>query len=97
MKTVILAISLFNAQPAQPAVDFQWFDQQAMRDHLVSYIKDDRNSVTSVLASTFEELLANSQELADALGEPADTTQVIAKSTVPQYITLPQANSQDNP
>lgn len=80
MKSVILAISLFNVQPAAPAVDLQWFDHQAMRDHLASYLKDDRKSVTAVLTSKLQDVLADRQELADALFEQSNTTQVIASS-----------------
>lgn len=78
MKSVILAISLFNVQPAAPAVDLQWFDHQAMRAHLASYLKDDRKSVTAVLTSKLQDVLADRQELADALFEQSNTTQVIA-------------------
>ena len=52
MKTVLLAISLFSTQPATEISDTQWFDQQAMRDHFVSYLVDDKESVRAGLAAT---------------------------------------------
>lgn len=55
MNTLILAVSLFTTQSGMPNVETQWFDTQAMRAHLVSYLSDDRQRVSSVLSSTLSE------------------------------------------
>ena len=52
MKTVLLAISLFSTQPATDLSDTQWFDKQAMRDHFVSYLVDDKESLRAGVAAT---------------------------------------------
>lgn len=75
MKTVLLAISLFSTQPATETSDTQWFGQQAMRDHFVNYLLDDRENLSVALTATLSKGFDCSTQVVQYLVKrPTETT-----------------------
>lgn len=55
MKTLLLAVTLMNSQPAMPQFDSPGFDTQAFAGHFKSYLVEDLLSVSNVINASLRE------------------------------------------